>query len=326
MRQAPLLMNEFPSGPFWKLAAIAVLLAGGFGGKTLAQQKGQKTFSSADQAAQALFTAAQSNDEKALLELFGPAGKEIVDSGDASADERSRANFSKRYQQMHRLVKEPDGTTAIYIGAHNWPYPVPLRNKGNVWYFDTETGKQEVLYRRIGFNEISAMRVCQELVAAQKEFYAQQNNQYAPKILSDNGKKDGLYWKSSEGETPSPIGPLVASAVDNETANASGQAPTPYHGYYFHILAKQGKNAQGGSKNYLVDGKMNGFAFVAFPAAYRSSGVMTFIVGDDGTIYQKDLGPTTVTAGKAMTEYNPGPGWNKVEDDQQETAGAETPK
>lgn len=326
MRRVQFVMNAFPSGHFWKIAAITVLLAGSFGGKTLAQQKDQKTFSSADEAARALFTAAQSNDEKALLELFGPDGKEIVDSGDAAADERSRANFAKRYEEMYRLVKEPDGTTAIYIGAHNWPYPVPLRNKGNVWYFDTGAGKQEVLYRRIGFNEISAMRVCEELVAAQKEFYAQQNNQYASRILSDGGKKDGLYWKASEGEQPSPIGPLVASAVDNEAAKANGETPMPYHGYYFHILTKQGKNAQGGAKDYLVDGKMSGFAFVAFPAAYRSSGVMTFIVGEDGTMFQKDLGPKTVPEGKAMTEYDPGSGWSKVENDQQETAGTETPK
>jgi hypothetical protein len=326
MRRVQLLMNEFPSGHVWKIAAIAVLLTGSFAGNAVAQQKGQKTFASPDEAAQALFKAAQSSDEKALLELFGPDGKEIVDSGDTAADERSRANFTKRYEEMHRLVKEPDGTMAIYIGAHNWPYPVSLRNKGNVWYFDTEAGKQEILYRRVGFNEISAMRVCEELVAAQKEYYAHQNNQYASKIVSDGGKKDGLYWKASQGETPSPIGPLVASAVDNEAANGSGEAPTPYHGYYFHILTKQGKDAQGGAKAYLADGKMTGFAFVAFPAAYRSSGVMTFIVGEDGTIYQKDLGSKTVTEAKAMTEYDPGSGWKKVEDDQQETAGTETSK
>lgn len=324
MRQVQLLMNEIHASHFWKVAAIGILLAGSFAAATRAQQKGQKTFATPEEASQALFAAAKANDEKALLELFGPDGKEIVNSGDPAADERSRTHFAQRYEEMHRLVWEPDGTVSIYIGAHNWPYPVSLRKKGNVWYFDTQAGKQEVLYRRIGFNEISAMRICDELAAAQKEYYTE-HNAYAPKILSEGTKKDGLYWKVSEGEKPSPIGPLIASAVDNE-AGPSGEAPTPYHGYYFHILTRRGKDTQGGAKDYLMDGKMTAFAFVAFPAAYRSSGVMTFIVGEDGTIYQKDLGPKTVAEAKAMTEYDPGAGWKKVEDDQQEAAGTETPK
>jgi Protein of unknown function (DUF2950) len=316
MRRVQLLLNEIHAGHFWKLAAIGILLAGSFAAATEAQQKGQKTFATPEEASRALFAAAKDNDEKALLQVLGPDGKEIVNSGDPAADQRNREHFTQRYEEMHRLVWEPDGTVSIYIGAHNWPYPISLKKKGSAWYFDTEAGKQEILYRRIGFNEISAMRICEELVAAQKEYYAQQNNQYAQKILSDEGRKDGLYWKKAEGETPSPIGPLVAAAVDNEAVN-SGEAPTPYHGYYFHILTKQGKDAQGGAKAYLADGKMTGFAFVAFPAAYRSSGVMTFIVGEDGTIYQKDLGPKTVVEAKAMTEYDPGRGWTKVENEQQ---------
>ena len=193
MRQAQLLTGENRVGHVWKLAAIAILLAGSFAAGARAQQKGQKTFATPAEASQALFAAAKSNDEKALLELFGPNGKEIVNSGDSAADEQSRAHFAQRYEEMHRLVWEPDGTVAVYIGAHNWPYPISLRKKGTAWYFDTDAGKQEVLYRRIGFNEISAMRICEELVAAQKDF-SQQNNQYAQKIISDGGKKDGLYW------------------------------------------------------------------------------------------------------------------------------------
>jgi len=318
MRQAQLLTGENRAGHVWKLAAIAILLAGSFAAGARAQQKGQKTFATPAEASQALFAAAKSNDEKALLELFGPNGKEIVNSGDSAADEQSRAHFAQRYEEMHRLVWEPDGTVAIYIGAHNWPYPISLRKKGTAWYFDTDAGKQEVLYRRIGFNEISAMRICEELVAAQKD-YSQQNNQYAQKIISDGGKKDGLYW-TGEGTTLSPIGPLVAGAVDNESPKSGAETPTPYHGYYFRILTKQGKDALGGAKDYLVDGKMTGFAFVAFPAAYRSSGVMTFIVGNDGTIYQKDLGKKTETEAKEMIAYDPGSGWAKVQDDQQQQA------
>jgi len=315
------------AGHFAKLAVIAFVLAAGFAGITPAQQTGQKTFSTPEEASHALFTAAQNNDEKALLELFGPDGKQVISSGDDATDAQRREHFAKRYEEMHRLVKEPDGTVTLYVGAHNWPYPISLRNKGNVWYFDTEGGKQEVLYRRIGYNEISAMKICQELVAAEKEYYAQEHNEYAAKIFSDEGKKDGLYWKVSGGETPSPIGPLVAWATADEYAKSRGEPAVPYHGYYFHILTKQGKNGQGGTKNYVVGGKMTGgFAFVAYPAAYRSSGVMTFIVAEDGVVYQKDLGKNTDTVAKAMKEYDPGPGWQKVGDDQQETAGTEPTK
>ena len=155
---------------------------------SMAQQPGQKTFSSAEDASNALVTAAQNNDEKTMLDILGPDGKQIVSSGDDAEDAESRANFVQKYQQMHRLAKEPDGTTTLYIGAENWPTPIPLMNKGNSWYFDTEAGEEEIVYRRVGRNELSAIRVCQELVAAQKEYYAKQNNQYAQKIFSDEGR------------------------------------------------------------------------------------------------------------------------------------------
>ena len=193
-----------------------------------------------------------------MLDILGPDGKEIVSSGDETEDAESRANFVQKYQQMHRLVKEPDGTTTLYIGAENWPTPIPLVNKGNLWYFDTEAGEEEIVYRRVGQNELSAIRVCQELVAAQKEYYAQQNNQYAQKIFSDEGQHNGLYWKAAEGEPESPIGPLVASAVAEGFAPSGAGAPTPYRGYYYHTLTRQGKNAPGGAKSYIVNGKMTG--------------------------------------------------------------------
>ena len=179
-----------------------------------------------------------------MLDILGPDGKQIVSSGDETEDANSRANFVKRYQEMHRLVKEPDGTTVLYIGAHNWPAPIPLVHKGNSWYFDTEAGKKEILYRRIGRNELSAIRVCQELVAAQKE-YSAEHKEYARKIFSDEGQHNGLYWEAAEGEPQSPIGPLVASAVAQGYAKRRDGAPTPYRGYYFHILTRQGKNAPG---------------------------------------------------------------------------------
>jgi hypothetical protein len=283
-------------------------------GIMVAQQKGQKTFSSAEEASKALATAAEKNDSSAMLSILGPEGKQIVSSGDDAEDAEARANFAQRYREMHRLVAEADGTTELYIGARNWPTPIPLMHKGNLWYFDTEAGKKEILYRRIGRNEISAMRICQALVTAQKEYATEHNGEYAQKIFSEEGKRDGLYWKSGEGAPESPIGPLVASAAVGY-ANSQNGAPTPYRGYYFHILTSDG------SKSYIVDGKMTGgFAFVAYPADYRSSGVMTFIVNQDGVIYQKDLGKKTETIAKDMKSYDTRAGWAKTEEMPEEAA------
>jgi hypothetical protein len=281
----------------------------------MAQQLHQKTFSSAEDASNALVTAAQRNDEQAMLDILGPDGKQIVSSGDDAEDAASRANFVQRYQQMHRLVREQEGATILYIGAENWPTPIPIVNSGKFWYFDTEAGKREILYRRVGRNEISAISVCQELVAAQKEYYSIQHNEYAQAISSDEGQHNGLYWKAAEGETPSPIGPLVASAFATGK-NADG-TPTPYRGYYFRILTRQGKDAPGGAKRYFVNGKMSdGFSFAAYPAEYRSSGVMTFIVNQDGVVFQKDLGQKTGSLAKTMKEYDPNSSWQKAEQQQ----------
>ncbi len=300
----------------------AVILTACFPIRSMAQQPGQHTFSSPEDASNAFVTAAQNNDEKAMLDILGPDGKQIVSSGDEAEDAEGRANFVRRYQEMHRLVKEPDGTTTLYIGAENWPTPIPLVNKGNSWYFDTAAGKNEILYRRVGRNELSAIRVCQELVAAEKEYYSTQHNEYAQKTLSDEGQHNALYWKAGEGEPQSPVGPLVASAFAEDTAKSQAGAPTPYRGYYYRLLTSQGKNGPGGAKSYIVNGKMaEGFAFLAYPAEYRSSGVMTFIVNEDGVVYEKDLGEKTAALAKAMKEYNPTSSWQKAEEQEEETAG-----
>jgi hypothetical protein len=200
-------------------------------------------------------------------------------------------------------------------------------NKGNAWYFDTEAGKNEILYRRVGRNELSAIHVCQELVAAQKEYYSTQHNEYAQKIFSDEGQHNGLYWKAAEGEPQSPVGPLVASAFADETAKSQGGALTPYRGYYYRLLTSQGKNGPGGAKSYIVNGRMTeGFAFVAYPAEYRSSGVMTFIVNEDGVVYQKDRGTKTDVLAKAMKEYNPTSSWQKAEEQPEKPAGEQKTK
>ena len=322
MRRMKLNFDKFYWANLAQLAAVAILFTACFPTRSLAQQPGQKTFASPEDATDALVTAAQNNDEKAMLDILGPDGKQIVSSGDETEDAASRANFVQRYQQMHRLVKEPDGTTILYIGAENWPTPIPLVNKGNAWYFDTEAGKKEILYRRIGRNEISTIRVCQELVAAEKEYYSTHHNEYAQKIFSDEGQHNGLYWKAADVEHQSPIGPLVASAF----AKGDG-SPTPYLGYYYHILTGQGKNDRGGAKSYIVNGKMTaGFAFVAYPAEYRSSGVMTFIVNEDGVVYQKDLGKKTDVLAKALKEYSPKSSWQKPEEQQEETAAEQKTK
>jgi hypothetical protein len=327
MRQTKLNLDKFHWTNLPALAAVVILSTGCFSSLSLAQQAGQKTFSSPEDASNALFTATQSSDEKTLLDVLGPEGKQIVSSGDEIEDAQSRANFVKRYQEMHRLVKEPDGTNVLYIGAHNWPWPIPLVNSSSSWYFDTETGKKEILYRRIGRNEISTIRVCQELVAAQKEYYAMQHNEYAQKIFSDEGQHNGLYWKAAEGEPQSPIGPLVAAAVAKGYTKSQDSAPTPYRGYYYLILTRQGKNGPGGAKGYLVNGKMTeGFAFVAYPAEYGSSGLMTFMVNADGVVYEKDLGKKTEVLAKAMKEYNPSPSWQESEELQAETAGEQKPR
>jgi hypothetical protein len=304
-----------------KLALLVVLLVAFVPLRAMAQQPGQKTFSSPEDASNALVTAAQDNDERVMIEILGHDAKQVVYSGDDAEDAEGRANFVRKYKEMHRLVKEPDGTTVLYIGAENWPTPIPLVNSGKTWYFDTEAAKKEILYRRVGRNEISAIRVCQELVAAQKEYYSTHNNEYAQKIFSDEGQHNGLHWKSAEGEAQSPIGPLVALAFAKGDAQNEHGASTPFRGYYYQILPRQGKNATGGAKSYLVNGKMTeGFAFVAYPAEYMSSGVMTFIVSQDGVVYQKDLGPKTDVADKIMKSYSPDPSWEKAEQQQEETA------
>jgi hypothetical protein len=286
-----------------KCTVAAILLTGSLATGSRAQQPGQKTFSSAEEASQALVVAAQNNDEKTMLAILGPDGKEIISSGDEAEDTQMRAHFVQRFQQMHRLAKEPDGTTTLYVGAENWPTPIPLMNKGNVWYFDTAAGKEEIVYRRVGENEISTIRVCQELTAAEKEYRSAQHDAYAQKIVSSEGQHDGLYWKADNGQPQSPIGPHVAAAFVGDNSNAQ---PTPFHGYYFRSLTPTGKNST------------NGFAFVAYPAEYGSSGVMSFLIKEDGVVYQKDLGKNTESLVKSIKASHPG--WKKAEEVQDETA------
>jgi Protein of unknown function (DUF2950) len=290
----------------------------GFAWILWAEPAGQKTFSSPEEASKALFRAVQAGNDRDLLEIFGADGKEILFSGDKVEDRKSREMFAEKYQRMNRLVKEPDGTVRLYVGAENWPMPIPLVDRKDAWYFDTNAGKDEILFRRIGRNEMAAIRVLRELVAAQKEYYSKTHDddvkQYAQKFVSDQGKHNGLYWSASNRETESPIGPLVAFASSEGYGKKLSSLPSPFRGYYFRVLTRQGKHASGGAKNFIVNDKMTrGFAFLAYPAEHANSGMMSFIVDQDGILYQKDLGPKTAELASALREYDPDKTWARVE-------------
>jgi hypothetical protein len=301
-------------------SAAFVLLALSLGASfapTFAQQPGQQTFASFADAGRALFTAMQSPDDRALLGILGPAGNDIVSSGDPIEDLDARTNFTAKYEEMHRFVTEPNGTVTLVVGAENWPLPIPLVNKNGAWYFDTQAGKDEILFRRIGKNELFAIQACNDLVDAQKQYYDRAPygfaKEYAQKLVGDEGKHNGLYWEETGDQFNSPINPLIAYARQNRPADQVG-AHVPFNGYFFRILTSQGPHAPGGAKNYIVNGKMTaGFAFIAYPAEYRSSGVKTFIVNKSGTIYEKDLGPNTTKLAEAMTAYDSDSTWNKGE-------------
>ncbi|MGO9435414.1 MAG: DUF2950 domain-containing protein [Terracidiphilus sp.] len=280
---------------------------------------GQQAFSSATEASETLVAALKNDDQQSLLKVLGPGSEEILSSGDETEDKQNKEQFVQKYQQMHRLITEPDGTTTLYIGAENWPTPIPLVHRANTWHFDTAAGKQEILYRRVGDNELTVIQVCHELVDAEKEYDAQPHDgdserQYAQRILSNSGKQNGLYWKAGPGEANSPLGPLVASAEREGYAEDGDQKSQPFHGYYFRVLKGQEANAHGKAESYVVDGKMTrGFAFLAYPAEYRSSGVMTFLVDQNGIVYEKDLGRRTAEITKSIVEYDRNPTWRKAD-------------
>jgi len=282
-----------------------------------AQEPGQRTFASAEDASRALFDAMQAQDEQAPLSILGPAAKEVLSSGDPEEDSDARVGFVVKYQEMHRFATEANGTVSLIVGAENWPFPIPLANNHGSWYFDTPAGKDEILFRRIGKNELAAMDACRELVEAQKQYFvhppADVPKQFAQRLVSDEGRHNGLYWHGASDEFDSPISPLIAYARQNLPEDQVGEH-VPFDGYMFRILTSQGRHAPGGTKNYIVDGKMSaGFAFVAYPVDYRSSGVMTFIIDESGTIYEKDLGPNTTKLAQAMTVYDPDSTWHKTE-------------
>jgi len=297
---------------FWfgaALLAVAPTLV------SAAPQAGARTFASPQEAAQALIDAAGHNDSAAMLRIFGPEGKDIVESGDPAEDKNGRAEFAKMAREKMQVEPDPGnpGRATLVVGPQDWPFPVPIVRQGGQWHFDSPAGRLEILARRIGRNEMTAIDVCRGYVEAQMEYAAADREsagvlQYAQKIISTPGKKDGLYW---EGEPQNLVPKSFADA--SAAMFAEGKKPVPYHGYYFHILKAQGPDAEGGALDYVVKGKMiGGFALVAFPAEYGVSGVKTFIVNHRGVVYEKDLGAGTVTAARQITRYNPDKGWQAI--------------
>lgn len=300
--------------------AFCAILLFALGGAPVAfaQEAGQRTFDSVTAATDAFAAAVRNHDEAAMLAILGPSAKDLISSGDPVADRNKQDTFSLNYIGLHQFAAASDGHTFLYIGPNNWPTPIPLqKNASSQWYFDSDYGRQEILYRRIGANELNVIKVCGAIVEAQRDYYnafhdGASVHQYTARFRSSPGTQDGLYWEVKPGAQPpeSPLGPLVAeAAAEGYQHHASGE-PHPFHGYVYRLLTSQGPNAPGGAANYIVDGKMTGgFALVAYPVKYRDSGVMTFIVNQDGQVYQKDLGPDTAQIATDMVAYDPDPTW-----------------
>ncbi|HYK36628.1 DUF2950 domain-containing protein [Alloacidobacterium sp.] len=276
-------------------------------------------FATPDEAGSALVAAAKSGDQNTLLAIFGPDSKELISSGDAIQDKNTVAAFVAGYNVMHRWRRMPDGSQILLVGYDNFPFPIPLKkNDQGQWYFDTASGKEEILNRRIGRNELAIIDVCNAAANAQAEYFSQLHDgattkQYAQKFISDPGKHNGLYWSSPAGQPQSPLGPLAAFATA-EGYSVKPDAHAPFHGYYFHILEGQSGNAPGGAKQYVADGKMTGgFGFVAYPAEYGNSGVMTFMIDQDDVLLQKDLGKNTAEIATTMSKFDPDKSWTVVE-------------
>jgi hypothetical protein len=281
----------------------------------------QRTFASPEEAVKALIDALKAEDTKALSAIFGPGSEDVVSSGDPVADKARRDRFVSEYEERNRLEEAGADKIILHVGSQDWPFAIPIVKDGTLWHFDTAEGREELLARRIGRNELSVIQVCMAVVDAEREYALEDRNgdglpDYAQQFLSDPGKKNGLYWKAKEGDEQSPLGPLVAEAQQQGyTGKKSGGKPIPYYGYYYRILKAQGKSAPGGAYDYVVNGKMiGGFALVAYPAKYGASGIMTFIVNQDGLVYQKDLGKDTEKTARAMKLFNPDGTWKKVEE------------
>ena len=298
-------------------ALTAAYAAGAMGQSAMMDMPTPGSFATPDAAAQALAQAVKANDRNALQFIFGCDAYWLSHSGDDIADANDRKLFSAAYDESHKLVSNSDASETLIIGKDLWRVPIPLVKRGDRWVFDTSAGESEILKRRIGRNEQSAMHVSQAIVAAEHQYATGHLDAdgvpvYTAHLASSPQQRDGLYWATPPYESPSPLGPLVADASAEGYTNADTQPLAPYHGYYYRILTRQGKAAVGGERDYIVDGKLiGGFAVLAYPAQYRTSGVLSFIVDRNGAIYAKDLGEDTQKVVVSMTSFDPDSSWKQ---------------
>jgi hypothetical protein len=302
--------------PSWRsILCAAIFLCHGCAKDRAVQPE---AFASPEDAVQALTDAVRTDNTEKLVAILGSDGKPVLFSGDEVADRNGRNEFLTLYEQKHALTDVEARGKTLVIGNSDWPFPIPIVKDGQKWFFDTEAGREEILNRRIGKNERSAIEVCKAIGDAEHDYALLDPDgdgvtEYARTFASDEGRRDGLFWSTAEGEPLSPLGELVALACE-EGYVRSKTAPTPYHGYFYRILTAQGPGAPGGAMDYVVKGKLVlGFAVVAYPAEYDNSGIMTFMMGEDGAVYQKDLGEDTAKLAADMKAFDPGEGWKKVE-------------
>jgi len=302
----------------FSILAVAFALAAAANPATAATGAKQRTFATPEEAAQQLAAAARSGDSRALIEILGPDAKAIVASGDAVADAKSRERFARAYDEANKLERSGDAKALLSVGRDEWPFPIPIVKDAAGWRFDTKAGREEILNRRIGRNEHHAIQAALAYVDAQREYYLRnpQNDKmlhYAQKFMSASGKRDGLYWPARAPERASPLGPVYAAARAEGYRKDSSGKPYPYQGYFYRILKGQGPEARGGAYDYVAQGRMiGGFALVAYPAEYGNSGVMTFMVNHDGTVYEKDLGPDSSRIARKTSKFNPDKTWKAL--------------
>jgi hypothetical protein len=300
-----------------RIVAVALLGVSALAGASaLAQAPAQRTFASPEDAVKALADTVKAGSLDALLAIFGPEGKELIDSSEPAIARENQQVFTVAFREKWHLEDAAPDRKTLVIGHEDWPFPVPIVKDGSAWRFDTAAGKEEVLDRRIGRNELAAISTARAYVSAQRR-YAEEGHDgkpaglHAAKFQSDPGKQNGLYWPAARGQKRSPLGDLVAQAAsEGRPVGTDAGQPSPFHGYYFKILTAQGSAASGGAKSYIVKGEMSGgFALIAWPSQYEATGIMTFIVNQDGIVYEKDLGPGTDATARKMTAYNPDSSW-----------------
>lgn len=272
----------------------------------------QQVFATPEQAVDALVSATRSDDQAALLKIMGPGAGKLISSGDKISDQRGRTRFLAAYDKAHDIKSEGDNRDVVVVGDEEWPLPIPLVHMNGGWEWDTAAGEEEILNRRIGRNELNVIQVCRSYVEAQQEFAATQH-EYAQRFQSSKGQHNGLYWPVVAGQSESPFGPLIANATAEGYLGSVLGRHAPYHGYFYRILKAQGAHASGGVKSFLIKGRMTrGFALVAFPASYGNSGVMSFIISQNGIVYEKNLGPDTLKKAQHITQFDPDNSWKIV--------------